>query len=164
MSDEIVRIEKLSKEHNRRAFSCGVASLDTYLRTLARQDVKRNVATCFVAVESSGFIVGYYTLAAASIPLPDLPEELSQKLPSYPNIPAACIGRLAVDTRRRNLQYGGALLADALTRIRASDIAVYATVVDAISDEAAAFYLHYGFQRFMDDRNRLFIPMSHIPC
>jgi hypothetical protein len=41
-------------------------ALDRYLQTQATQDIRRNIANCFVAVEiATGKGAGYYTLSAA---------------------------------------------------------------------------------------------------
>jgi hypothetical protein len=50
--DREFRIEPLSKEHDRAAFSCGVESLDRYLRTQASQDMRRKANAVFVLVRS----------------------------------------------------------------------------------------------------------------
>jgi ribosomal protein S18 acetylase RimI-like enzyme len=52
-------------------------------------------------------------------------------------IPAATIGRLAVDRRHQGRSPGAALLFDAIARAIQADAAVFALVVDA-KDEAAA--------------------------
>ena len=44
-----VRIQPLSAELDRSAFSCGVPALDRYLREQAGQDARRRVAAPFVA-------------------------------------------------------------------------------------------------------------------
>ena len=94
------RVEVLGPAHAREGFSCGVAVLDDYLARLATQDIRRRVSACYVAVEAStGKIAGYYTLAAGGVPLTDLPETLNKKLPRYPSVPVARIGRLAVDRK-----------------------------------------------------------------
>jgi ribosomal protein S18 acetylase RimI-like enzyme len=41
---------------------------------------------------------------------------------------------------------GGVLLAEALGRVVAADVAIRYVVVDAIDDQAARFYQHYGFR------------------
>jgi hypothetical protein len=93
------RIEPLSSGHDRKDFTCGAEALDRYIRTQATQDLRRRVATCFVAVEEgSNAVVGFYTLAATSLVLTDLPEDQAKKLPRYPAIPAILLGRLAVST------------------------------------------------------------------
>ena len=79
------------------------------------QDVRRRATTCYVAVEISGSkVAGFYTLAAAGIPLTDLPAELVKKLPRYPSVPVARLGRLAVDQAFRGRKLGGVLLWDAV--------------------------------------------------
>ncbi|WP_204369241.1 hypothetical protein [Methylocucumis oryzae] len=86
----------MSKEHNRTAFMCGVEALDRYFREQAMQDMRRRAASCYVAIDSAtSAIAGYYTLAAGSIPLIDLPEDLIKKLPRYPSVPVALLGRFS---------------------------------------------------------------------
>ena len=45
-----------SKVHDRSAFSCGAPELDTYIRRLASQDMRRDVARVFVATGSDAEI------------------------------------------------------------------------------------------------------------
>ena len=135
--------------------------LDRYLRTQATQDIRRRVATCMVAIEvATGRLAGYYTIAAASIPTPDLPAEITKKLPRYPTLPAVRIGRLAVDGRFQGRGLGGALLADALRRVLASPPAVFTLLVDAKDDQAVAFYRRYGFIPLRDQPRTLFLPVA----
>jgi hypothetical protein len=83
-------IATLTSDHDRLAFSCGVDALNRYLQTQASQDIRRHIANCFVASPANTNIVaGYYTFSAASIPVVDLPEEQSRRLPRYPVMPAA---------------------------------------------------------------------------
>lgn len=93
-----VTIEPLGPHHNRQSFFCGVEALDRYLRELASQDAKRRLSNCFVAVGQGGEIAGFYTFAAASFPIGELPPEQTKRLPRYPVLPAGLIGRLAVAT------------------------------------------------------------------
>jgi hypothetical protein len=46
-----LKIEALAAHHNRDDFSCGVDSLDRYLRTQASQDVRRKANGVFILVE-----------------------------------------------------------------------------------------------------------------
>src|SRR4026208_1367046 len=92
------RLEPFGQQHDRAAFHSGVEVLDRYLRTQATQDARRRIATCFVVFEvATGRLAGFYTIASASIPTPDLPVEITKRLPRYPSIPAVRIGLLAVD-------------------------------------------------------------------
>lgn len=154
------RVEVLGPGHARDDFSCGVEALNHYLARQATQDVRRRASACFVAVEaSSGKVAGYYTLAAAGVPLTDLPESLSKRLPRYPSVPVARVGRLAVDLAFHGQKLGGALLADAAVRASRSEVAVFALVVDAKDDAAEAFYRHHGFQSFGTQARQLILSL-----
>ena len=143
------RLEVLSAQHDRNSFDCGVEALNTYFARQAAQDVRRRASACYVALDAkTAKLAGYYTLAAAGVPLTDLPESLIKQLPRYPSVPVARVGRLAVDQAFHGKKLGGALLADAAIRAARSEVAVFALVVDAKDDAAEAFYLHHGFQRF----------------
>ena len=154
-------VAPLSTDHDRLAFSCGVAALDRYLHTQAGQDVRRHVANCFVATpETSNIVAGYYTFSATSIPLADLPADHAKRLPRHPVVPAALIGRLAVDRRYRGAGLGAGLISDAIRRATRSEAAVFAVVVDAKDDAAAAFYLHHSFRPFASRPASLYLPIA----
>jgi GNAT superfamily N-acetyltransferase len=147
--------------HDRSAFSCGVAPLDRYLREQASQDVKRLVASCFVAVEAAtGRIAGYYTLAATGVPANDLPFQELRRLPRYPVLPAALVGRLAIDQHFRRQGLGSALLADPALRVVRGDVKAFALIVEAKDEEAVAFYRLQGFQPFASRPLSLFLPLG----
>ena len=135
------RVEVLGAHHVRDSFSCGVEALDSYFARQATQDVRRRASACYVAVETnSGTVAGYYTLAAGGVPITDLPEAMTKRLPRYPSVPVARVGRLAVDRSFHGQKLGGALLADAAIRAARSEVAIFALVVDAKDDVAEAFY------------------------
>jgi GNAT superfamily N-acetyltransferase len=158
-----LRIELLSDQHDRENFASGVEPLDRYLRQQAGQDVRRRVASCFVLVSADNRApIGYYTLAATSIALAELPEALAKRLPRYPLIPATLMGRLAVDARHQQHGHGEFMLLDAFSRVLRNDIASYAFVVDAKDEKAARFYQRYRFKFLVEGGNRLFIPMVEI--
>ena len=82
-------------------------ALDQYFRRQVTQDVRRRVTACYVAIEVSGSeVAGYYTLAAAGIPLTDMPADLAKRLPRYPSVPVARLGRLAVHQSYRGRKLG----------------------------------------------------------
>jgi ribosomal protein S18 acetylase RimI-like enzyme len=153
------RIEALSPAHDRKPFSCGVEAPDRYLREFATQDIKRRVSNCFVARDEIGAVAGYYTFAATSIPLTELPAETTKRLPRYGLVPAGLIGRLAVDRKFKGLRLGSALIIDAAARAARSDPAIFALVVDAKNDDAVAFYKHEGFRPFRNKPHSLYLPI-----
>jgi ribosomal protein S18 acetylase RimI-like enzyme len=140
-----------------------VEALDRYFREQVTQDVRRRATACYVALDAAtDTVAGYYTLAAASVALTDLPEPLAKRLPRYPSVPVARLGRLAVDLAYRGRQLGGALLWDAAMRAMRSEIAVYALVVDAKDDEAVRFYRHHGFASFGSLPRQLVLPLAKL--
>ncbi len=156
-------IELLNAEHNRADFHCGLEALDRYLREQATQDLRRYVATPFVLDDLDALrIAGYYTLAATSIQVEDLPVQMRKKLPRYPLVPATLLGRLAVDERYQGQGLGAFLLVDALRRSLTNEIASMAVVVDAKDDRTRTFYEYHRFTPFPDRPNRLYLPMATI--
>jgi GNAT superfamily N-acetyltransferase len=157
----ITSIEPLGK-HERHAFSSGAAALDDWFRHRAGQDEKRNVARVFVAVDDLFGVVGFYSLSSFTLSIADLPDEHAKRLPRYNLVPAALIGRLARDERVRGQGVGDLLLADAVRRIlsAAGTLAVFAIVVEAKGEQAAAFYRDFGFESFPGRPLRLFMPAS----
>lgn len=162
MSRGAFKVEVLASHHQRDVFACGDVDLDRYLQTQATQDIRRHVAHCFVAVNSLGHVAGYYTLAASSVLLSDLPQEVIKKLPRYPTVPVARMGRLAVSQSAQKMGLGAALLADALTRVFHSDVAAYALIVDAKHEAAARFYEQHGFKRFSSQALNMWLPMNAV--
>jgi GNAT superfamily N-acetyltransferase len=153
-----IRIEALSKKHNRKGFHCGESALDGWFQAQAGQDERRNIARVFVALDDDG-IVGFYSLSMFTLALDDLPTRLSRKLPNYQAIPAALIGRLARHERARGCGVGELLVADAISRVlnAAATVAAYAIVVDAKNERATSFYESFGFVAFPSKKYRLFL-------
>lgn len=154
-------IEPLGRSHDRAHFSSGVEALDRYFREQVTQDVRRRVTACHVAIElTTSRIGGYYTLAAAGVPLAHLPEPFVKRLPRYPSVPVARVGRLAIDKDYRGRKLGAALLWDAVMRAVRSEVAVFALIVDAKDEQAEAFYRHHGFATFGSLPRQLVLPLT----
>ncbi|HLG20232.1 MAG TPA: GNAT family N-acetyltransferase [Bdellovibrionota bacterium] len=155
----------LAKIHDRAAFDCGVPELNNFLKTKARQYERRNLAKTFVAspAEDPSQIAGFYSLSMNCVDFISLPDDIAHKLPQHP-LPAALIGRLAVNQRAGGLGLGGLLLMDAFRQVlRASEkVACAAVLVEAKNEAAKAFYLHFGFIPFADRPNSLFLPIKTI--
>lgn len=160
MRESPFEIVPLGKQ-DRSNFSCGSEALDRYFKTQATQDVRRRVSACYVALDmETGKTAGYYTLSAADISLSDLPAELIRRMPRYPSVPVARIGRLAVDQRYQGQKLGGALLLNAAIRAVRSEVAVFALVVDAKDEKASAFYRHHVFTAFGSSPLQLIAPLD----
>jgi len=156
-------ITPLGPQHDRAAFTCGEPSLDTYLQRQVSQDIKRDLAACYVlAQQGSSTIVGYYTLSASSVELATLPAELTKKAGRYQLIPAVLLGRLAVATAYQRQGMSGLLLVAALRRTLRTGVGVKLMIVDALNESAARFYEHYDFRRFADQPLRLYLSTAAI--
>jgi predicted GNAT family N-acyltransferase len=111
---------------------------------------------------STNVIAAYYTLAAGSVLLSGLPEALAKKLPRYPDVPVARLGRLAVDRKFRDRKLGAAMLWDAIERAARSEVVVYGMIVDAKDDDAASFYQHHGFVMLSAKARQLLLPLANL--
>lgn len=154
-------VEPLSKEHKRKAFSCGNERIDRYFREGVTQDIKRRYATCFVARDlEAGRVAGFYTLSSSNVPLTAVPDDMAQRLPRYPTVPAVLIGWLGRDEAYAGLGLGEALLFDAIKTVADAPIGAHAIFADAIDDKAAGFYAAFGFLPLVGRPATLFLPLA----
>jgi len=102
---------------------------------------------------------GFPILSAAGIPASTMSADLAKRVPRYPTVPVARIGRLTVDDRYRGLKLGFVLL---LTWSSGPlvDVAVFGVVVDAKDDKAEAFYRHHGFAAYSSAPGMLIAPLK----
>jgi GNAT superfamily N-acetyltransferase len=151
-------------DHDRTAFTCGIADLDDYLHRRASQDAKRKVAAPFVMLDTERRIVGYYTLSAYGVRTTELPPAVAKKLPRYPLIPATLLGRLAVSREHQGQKLGRLLLMDALYRSwkNSTEVASVGVVAEALDEAARNFYLHHEFIPVLEHPRKLFIAMATI--
>lgn len=155
-----LEIKGLEPSVDRNSFDCGNEALTRYFREQATQDIRRRVAFCFAAYDEAG-VIGYYTLASATVLLRDLADDLKKKLPKYGEVPCVLMGRLAIAATRQGLGFGAVLLADALERAFKSDIASHAMIVDPIDVAAAAFYARFGFIHALESNpTRMYLPLA----
>ena len=159
---EDLRIVLLGEEHDQVSFTCGVESLDRYLKTQAGQDVRRKENAVFILSEVSEptHVLGCYTLCAMAIAQGEVPEAARRHVPRYPLVSATLVGRLAVARAHQGQGLGAVLLADALRRAfdSAGTVGSSMVVVDALDEAAAGFYAAHGFVR-LPDSLRLALPM-----
>jgi len=160
-------IEQLDPvRHDRAAFSCGEKTLDNYIKNNARKDVNAHVAVCYVLRprEQTSVIAGYYTLNSSSVRVEDLAAKVAKTSRGYSHVPGMLIGRLAIDQRFQGQKLGVLLLFNALHRawLVHQQVGVKLVVVDALHEQAAHFYMKYGFEPFHDQPLRLYLPVAMI--
>ena len=153
----------LDSSHKKENFCCGKPLLDAYLHKQAKQDVKRRLSACFILPDGNE-IKGYYTLSTAAIERSLLPQEIIKKLPpSYSDLPAILLGRLAVSKSYQGQGLGEMILMDALKRSYFTSLQVgsMTVIVDPLDKEAVKFYEKYDFIS-LPDSGKMFLPMATI--
>ncbi len=152
----------LNKSHNITDFDCGVTVLNNFLKNYARQNIQNYSARTFVATRGN-FVVGYYTLVAASVEHSSVPPRINKGLGKYP-IPVILLARLAVDISEQGQGLGKALLKDALSRCLSvtENIGARAILVHAKDDKARQFYQKYGFEVSPADEYHLYLLIKDI--
>lgn len=156
------QIQALTTEHDRRAFSCGVAALDDYLQRYARQHAKAGLSRSYVACREQ-CIDGYYSLAMAGLRRDHLPAAQARQLPDFP-LPMARLARLAVAAPLQGKGLGELLLVDALTRCvhLADSIGMLGVLIDAKDEQARRWYQRYEFAALPDQPLTLWLPAAAI--
>jgi len=157
-------ISVISTHHDRNGFDCGSRELNTFLKTIAQQHMKKGISRTFVLTESedSPGIIGFYTLCACETVTERMPKQYAKKYPR--KIPTAKLARLAVDKDCQGKGYGGILLVDSLKRLVtvSKNLGIVAYFVDAKDDNAASFYKRFGFIPLPDSPYELFLPLPTI--
>jgi len=143
-----VNIRRLEEFDETEGFDCGDEPLNNYLRRHAWiNQQKSSIGVTYVAVDEAepGVVLGYFTLAASSIPRGRLPKKLARGLPPY-DLPMILLARLAVDQRFTGKGLGRALLAEAFRiALRVADeVGCRSMVTDAYRDKIE-WYAKYGF-------------------
>ncbi|MEI9414849.1 GNAT family N-acetyltransferase [Mesorhizobium sp. Cs1321R2N1] len=134
----------LAEHHDLEFFQSGTESLDQWLRRRARANQVSGASRTYVVAEGTR-VVGYYCLSSGGLDLAEAPGIIRRNMPDP--IPMVVLGRLAVDASWQGKGLGAALLQDAVLRAgrAATILGIRGVFVHAISDEAKAFYEHYGF-------------------
>jgi predicted N-acetyltransferase YhbS len=159
-----LKITLLDKAHNRKNFDCEEPALNDYIQKQVSQDIRKNIAVCFVAIDDIQNVVGYYTLSSQSLGRDIIPEKYIKQIPKNYNAPVVLLGRLARDKKTKGTGLGEHLLLDALFRsytLSKQSIGAMAVVVDPINMFAVNFYKKYGFEQ-LPGSGKMFLPMKTI--
>lgn len=150
----------LEETHDLSLFQSGNDTLDEWLRRRARSNQVSGASRTYVVAEGQR-VVGYYCLASGALDLADAPGPIRRNMPDP--IPMAVLGRLAIDGDWQGKGLGAALLQDAVLRTTqaAAIMGIRGLLVHAISDEAKAFYEHYGFQCSPNHPMTLVLSLKH---
>jgi GNAT superfamily N-acetyltransferase len=155
----VLRIELLDGHAGRDRFDCGETTLNQFLSRQAGQQQRKDFGKTYLALAEEGGIAGFVTLSVEQVATIDLPAQ--RKLPRYP-VPILRIGRLAVDKCFQGRGIGRDLLAFALHLALdfSERVGLYAVVVEAKDERAAAFYRRLGFHPMLDNGLCLYLSLS----
>ncbi|MCG2774911.1 MAG: GNAT family N-acetyltransferase [Desulfobacterales bacterium] len=158
----MLKIETVSRDHNRSGFDCGNDALNQYLKKIARQHLNKGLSRTFVLVDDNipTEILGFFTLVSCEIFVDKLPRKYAKKYPS--KAPAAKLARLAVAKDRQRQGLGTHMMINAVERvIRVSqDLGIIGFFVDAKGNKAKAYYEQFGFIQLPDNPLELFLPLA----
>ncbi|MCW2479974.1 GNAT family N-acetyltransferase [Candidatus Symbiopectobacterium sp. NZEC135] len=152
--------ELLLPQHSVVDFRCSEPLLDEWLKRKALKNQTIGASRTFVVCESgNNQVVGYYALATGSVQRQMAPGALRRNMPDP--MPVLVLGRLAIDERYQGRGIGAGLLKDAVLRSRqvAEQVGTKALLVHALSEDAKAFYLHWGFTSSELQPNTLLLPL-----
>jgi len=162
----VIKIELLTKSHDRDGFDCGSEPLNAFLKQTARQHAARGISQTFVLVDEQAAepkpILGFFSLNICQVKPESLSPEEAKKLPRQ--ISAVRLGRLAVARDQQRKGLGKILLVGAMTRFleifdRAGGIGLF---VDAKDQEAKRYYERFGFLSLPASELELFLPVKTI--
>jgi GNAT superfamily N-acetyltransferase len=143
-----VLIRRLEEFDQVEAFDCGDDRLNNYLKRHAwANQQKSSIGVTYVAIDEGAprTVLGYFTLATASVPRDAFPRKYVRGLPPY-DLPLILLARLAVDRRFSGKGLGQALISEAFKialRV-ADDVGCRCIITDAYR-ERTDWYARYGF-------------------
>ena len=138
--------QALAAGHLLDGFDCGNPALNGWLIRHSRQAHASGSARTYVVVDDQR-IAGFFSLAVGQIDSLDAPERVRKGMGHYP-IPVVILARLAVAAVDQGRGLGVGLLQDAIRRTLAvaDQAGVRALLTHPINEDAARFYLRFGFE------------------
>ena len=159
-----LKIEPVSRSHNRRSFDCGSLDLKHYLQNTARQQTEKGISRTCVPVEDNdpNEVLGFFTLTACEILVEKLPLRFAKKYPMRAS--AAKLARLAVAKSFQKQGFGTFMMLNAMERVLlvAEHLGVIGFFGDAKDEGAAGYYTQFGFIPLTDRPLELFLPIATI--
>jgi GNAT superfamily N-acetyltransferase len=143
-----VLIRRLQEQDDVERFDCGDAALNNYLKRHAwTNQEKSSIGVTYVAVDEAApnVVLGYFTLAMASVPRDAFPKKHVRGLPPY-DLPLILLARLAVDRQFVGRRLGHSLISEAFRiSLRVSnEVGCRCIITDAYPGRIG-WYARYGF-------------------
>jgi GNAT superfamily N-acetyltransferase len=143
-----ILIRRLEQEDEAENFDCGDEPLNNYLKRHAwSNQEKSSIGVTYVAIDEAApeTVLGYFTLATASVPRDAFPKKYVRGLPPY-DPPLILLARLAVHRQFAGRGLGHALISEAFrVSLRVADeVGCRCLITDAYRDDMG-WYAKYGF-------------------
>jgi GNAT superfamily N-acetyltransferase len=153
---DLPKLVPLAAEHDVSPFDCGKPELDKWLSDYALASQRADLARTWVLVEDHR-VIGYICLVMGHVRAEDAPQKLVRGAPGYP-VGMVLLARLAVERSAQGRGLGADLLVHALVlACRAGEVvAARLVAVDAIDEQAAAFYRRWGLVPVPDQPLKLY--------
>ncbi len=153
---------RLADDHDVSRFDCGKETLDKWLREFALRATKTETARVYVWTEHGDTAVKAYFALSPTEVIKDTDGLTRSQSGGVTRVPGYLIGRLALDRSLHGHGLGGELLFDAVSRaVGAAEVGGgRLIVVDAIDEDAQAFYQKFGFVPVQLREYRLVMKMS----
>lgn len=152
----------LTKQHELAGFDCGKTPLNDFLHKHALSNQAGGGARTYVLLRGNQ-VIGYYSLAPASVVPEDAPGRVMKGQGRYP-VPVILMARFALDLSEQGKGYGKTLFRDALRRALSGAEAIggRAFLVHAKDEDARAFYLKFGMEPSPTNPFHLFLLFKDI--
>lgn len=151
----------LTEHHVTDGFSCGIDSLDQWLKRRSLKNQIQGASRTYVVCDETR-VVAYYALASGPVMSTDATGRFRRNM--LDPIPVVVLGRLAVDLTLHGKGFGRSLVRDAGMRvIQAADaIGIRGMTVHALSDHAKVFYEKVGFEPSPLDPHLLMMTLADL--
>lgn len=167
MDDLMIEIFSGDTDYQIRDFDCTEPSLNAFLIDHLRRQHNNRILRAYVLRTKTpeARVLGYYTLSGSSFEKKQLPSKSQQKSIPYHNVPSITLGRLAVDKSLQGCGWGATLVTHAMKIVYGAShaVGVHGLFVEALNDNAKAFYKSLGFIPLTDENaHSFFYPTSSI--
>ena len=152
----------LTPEHDVSKFDCGKSALNQWLQRYALSNQRHGFTRVLVACVDDR-VVGFYGLTQTAIDPSLMPRRIRTGQPPK-MIPAILIGQFAVDIKFAGRGLGSTMLRHALNRALhgAQLLGGRVVLVEAIDEDAEAYWMANGFQPIIGKQSTLFSSISDV--
>lgn len=160
----MLKIERLTRDHDVERFDCGSMILNNVLKKRARQHAERAVSRTYVLIDDNKprIILGYVTLTLCEVFLNQDTNE-----PTYyagENRVAAKLARLATARNVQHLGYGALLVIYTMQRMLeiSEKMGLVGLYVDLKDEISSGYYKQFDFIDLKKNERTMFLPTESI--